>query len=102
MSRCRERVSRLTSAGSATPSSGPDVIRRASSVCVLGVVVAAVAYGVVAACAHTAEEGLWLANSLPDAELRARYGFIPSPEWVLTLQRAAVRVNDQGSGAFVS
>src|SRR5262249_44662552 len=34
--------------------------------------------------------------------LKEHYGFTPTPEWVEHLQKASVRFNDGGSGAFVS
>ena len=49
-----------------------------------------------------ADEGMWLFNAPPTAELRARYGFEPSAQWLEHLQRASIRFNNGGSGAFVS
>ena len=49
-----------------------------------------------------ADEGMWLFNNPPKKTLGAKYGFEPSPEWMLHLQRASVRFNSGGSGSFVS
>jgi hypothetical protein len=44
-----------------------------------------------------ADEGMWLLNNPPTQILKERYGFEPSPEWLLRMQRAAVRVGASGS-----
>jgi hypothetical protein len=49
-----------------------------------------------------ADEGMWVFNNLPRPQLKERYGFEPSPEWVEHLRSSAVRFNSGGSGAFVS
>ena len=49
-----------------------------------------------------ADEGMWTFDNLPVKLLKDRYGFTPTPAWVEHLQRASVRFNDGGSGAFVS
>src|SRR5215210_7546562 len=49
-----------------------------------------------------ADEGMWVLNNLPRPQLKERYGFDPSPEWVEHLRSAAVRFNSGGSGSFVS
>ena len=48
------------------------------------------------------DEGMWTFDNLPAKPLKEQYGFTPSAEWVDRLQRASVRFNDGGSGAFVS
>jgi hypothetical protein len=48
-----------------------------------------------------ADEGMWTFDHLPSARLQQRYGFTPTPEWALHLQRASVKFGG-GSGAFVS
>lgn len=52
--------------------------------------------------AGQADEGMWPLHGLPRQQLKERYGFSPSPEWVGRMQHAAVRFADGGSGAFVS
>ena len=48
------------------------------------------------------DEGMWLFNRPPRAELIKRYGFDPTPEWLTRVQKASVRFNNGGSGSFVS
>src|SRR5579875_2379472 len=48
------------------------------------------------------DEGMWLFNRLPLAQLKARYGFQPPPGWAEHLRSSAVRFNNGGSGSFVS
>ncbi len=56
---------------------------------------------VLSAPAH-ADEGMWVFNNLPLAQLKARYGFVPPEGWTDHLRSAAVRFNNGGSGSFVS
>jgi hypothetical protein len=49
-----------------------------------------------------ADEGMWTFDNLPLEQMRASYGFTPSPEWIAHVQGACVRFNDGGSGSFVS
>ena len=49
-----------------------------------------------------ADEGMWLYDNPPDKLLKDRYGFEPNEQWLRCLQRASVRFNSGGSGAFVS
>ena len=55
-----------------------------------------------AAAGARADEGMWTLVNLPVRQLKARYGFTPSPEWIERARLASVRFNDGGSGAFVS
>jgi hypothetical protein len=48
------------------------------------------------------DEGMWLFNQLPLAQLKARYGFEPLAGWAEHLRSSAVRFNNGGSGSFVS
>src|SRR5262245_19997785 len=57
--------------------------------------------GLVPPAAH-AEEGMWTFDNLPLQALQKKYGFTPDAGWIEHVQRAAVRFNDGGSGAFVS
>ena len=56
----------------------------------------------VSAAPIRADEGMWTFDNLPVKLLKDKYGFTPTPEWVEHLQKASVRFNDGGSGAFVS
>ena len=39
-----------------------------------------------------ADEGMWLLNNLPAAELKAKYNFTPTPEWVERVQKSSARL----------
>lgn len=54
-----------------------------------------------AALPALADEGMWTFDNPPLAQLQARYGFTPTPQWLEHLQRASVSFGG-GSGAFVS
>jgi Peptidase S46 len=49
-----------------------------------------------------ADEGMWLFNGPPLKQLKEKYQFEPSPQWLEHLQKASVRFNSGGSGSFVS
>jgi Peptidase S46 len=48
------------------------------------------------------DEGMWLFNAPPLKQLKAKYQFEPTPQWLEHLQKASVRFNSGGSGSFVS
>jgi autotransporter-associated beta strand protein len=48
-----------------------------------------------------ADEGMWLPNALPLAQMKAAYGFEPRAGWADHLQRSAVRFSTGGSGSLV-
>lgn len=54
------------------------------------------------AAAAYADEGMWLFNNPPSQQLKAKYGFEPSPAWLEHIQKSSVRFNSGGSGSFVS
>src|SRR5881396_2962117 len=49
-----------------------------------------------------ANEGMWLFNAPPLEQLKQKYDFEPTPQWLEHLQKASVRFNSGGSGSFVS
>ncbi len=49
-----------------------------------------------------ADEGMWTYNRLPLDRLAADHDFQPGPELLTRLQRGSVRLNNGGSGSFVS
>ncbi len=49
-----------------------------------------------------ADEGMWLFNRLPLAQLKEKHGFVPPAGWAERIPRAAVRLSSGGSGSFVS
>jgi hypothetical protein len=52
--------------------------------------------------AATADEGMWLFNAPPLRQLKEKYNFELTPQWLDHLQKASVRFNSGGSGSFVS
>ena len=48
------------------------------------------------------EEGMWTFNNVPRADIKAKYGFEVTDEWLRKVQLASVRFNNGGSGSFVS
>src|SRR5438874_4937474 len=48
------------------------------------------------------DEGMWLFNNPPLRQLKAKYHFEPTPQWLEHLQKASIRFNSGGSGSFVS
>ncbi|MEP6710035.1 MAG: S46 family peptidase [Verrucomicrobiota bacterium] len=48
------------------------------------------------------DAGMWLFNSPPLKQLKEKYQFEPTPQWLEHLQKASVRFNSGGSGSFVS
>ena len=49
-----------------------------------------------------AEEGMWTFNNVPRAEIKRKYGFEITDEWLNNVRLASVRFNNGGSGSFVS
>ena len=49
-----------------------------------------------------ADEGMWLFNAPPLKQLKEKYQFEPTEQWLEHLQKASVRFNSGGSGSFVS
>lgn len=47
------------------------------------------------------DEGMWTFDNPPLAQLKERYGFEPTPDWLLHVQRSVVSTGG-GTGAFVS
>jgi hypothetical protein len=50
----------------------------------------------------TADEGMWTYFNLPTKQLKEKYGFEATQEWLDHLRLASVRFNDGGSGSFIS
>src|SRR5512132_1252740 len=49
-----------------------------------------------------ADEGMLLFNNPPLKQLKEKYQFEPTPQWLEHLQKSSVRFNSGGSGSFVS
>jgi hypothetical protein len=54
------------------------------------------------ATAARADEGMWLFSAPPLKQLKEKYQFEPTSQWLEHLQKASVRFNSGGSGSFVS
>lgn len=65
------------------------------------VTVIAAAFLIAAPAIH-AEEGMWTFDNPPLKQLAAKYNFHPSQAWLDHLRLSSVRLNDGGSGSFVS
>ena len=50
----------------------------------------------------SAEEGMWTFDNPPLKQLKDGYGFTPMQTWLDHLRLSCVRLNDGGSGSFVS
>src|ERR1051325_7036199 len=48
------------------------------------------------------DEGMWLFTNPPLKQLKEKYNFEPTPQWLEHLQKSSVRFNSGGSGSFVS
>ncbi len=49
-----------------------------------------------------ADEGMWLFSNPPTRQIKEKYGFDASPEFLENLQKSSVRFGSGGSGSFVS
>jgi hypothetical protein len=49
-----------------------------------------------------ADEGMWTFDNPPLKQLKEKYNFTPTKEWLDHVRLASVRFNDGGSGSFVS
>lgn len=48
------------------------------------------------------DEGMWLLNKLPREQLKEKFDFEPTDEWIEHIQRSSVRISAGGSASFVS
>src|ERR1700685_717833 len=49
-----------------------------------------------------AEEGMWTFDNPPVKQLKDKYNFVPDKAWLDHVRLASVRLNDGGSGSFIS
>ena len=49
-----------------------------------------------------ADEGMWTFDNPPVKQLQQAYHFTPTQEWLDHVRLSSVRLNDGGSGSFVS
>jgi hypothetical protein len=61
-----------------------------------------VACAIVCVASADADEGMWLFNAPPLTQLKEKYQFEPTQQWLEHLQKSSVRFNSGGSGSFVS
>ena len=52
--------------------------------------------------AAMADEGMWTFDNPPVKQLEEKYHFTPTQEWLDHVRLSSVRLNDGGSGSFVS
>ena len=67
-----------------------------------GSLVMAVAAVIAATGVICADEGMWTFDNPPLKLLKDRYGFTPTQAWLDHIRLSSVRLNDGGSGSFVS
>ena len=48
------------------------------------------------------DEGMWTFNNVPRGDIKKKYGFEVTDDWLKKVQLASVRFNNGGSGSFVS
>ncbi len=65
-------------------------------------IVVIVALGLGACFAALSDEGMWTFDNPPLKQLKEKYNFAPTQAWLDHLRLASARLNDGGSGAFVS
>jgi hypothetical protein len=58
--------------------------------------------GILLSLAAYAEEGMWTFDNPPEKQLKEKYGFTLTRQWLDHVRLASVRFNDGGSGSFVS
>src|SRR6059036_2278815 len=49
-----------------------------------------------------ADEGMWTFDNPPVKQLKEKYNFTPTAQWLEHIRLSSVRFNDGGSGSFVS
>src|ERR1043166_6939499 len=49
-----------------------------------------------------ADEGMWTFDNPPLKQLKDKYNFTPTQQWLDHIRLSSVRFNDGGSGSFVS
>jgi hypothetical protein len=63
---------------------------------------AALVVSLLVASPTLADEGMWTFDNPPVKQLKERYGFTPTKDWLDKVRLASVRFMDGGSGSFVS
>src|SRR5499427_557433 len=73
-------------------------LRSKIAVVAIAIVMAASIIGVPRAAA---DEGMWTFDNPPLKQLKERYGFTPTKEWLDHIRLSSVRFNDGGSGSWI-
>ncbi|MEP6714367.1 MAG: S46 family peptidase [Terriglobia bacterium] len=60
------------------------------------------ALALIPTAAILADEGMWTFDNPPVKQLQEKYHFTPTPAWLDHIRLSSVRLNDGGSGSFVS
>src|SRR5438093_5529209 len=71
-----------------------------SSLRKIGLIIITPVFGL--AIKASADEGMWRYTAPPIKQLKDKYSFEPSKQWLDHLQKSSVRFNSGGSGSFVS
>ncbi len=74
---------------------------RHSRLCVV-IILTLVSVALIADRRSLADEGMWTFDNPPLKQLKERYGFAPTQEWLDHVRLSSVRFNEGGSGSFVS
>src|SRR5215510_1090198 len=64
--------------------------------------IALAAMGLQAFPVWAVDEGMWPFNNVPKADIKKKYNFEVTDDWLKKVQLASVRFNNGGSGSFVS
>src|SRR5215469_14826486 len=64
--------------------------------------IAAAAISLLSSFGVYAEEGMWTFDNPPLKQLKDKYNFVPTKEWLDHVRLSSVRLNDGGSGSFIS
>src|SRR6202140_5544056 len=76
-------------------------LRNSRKSCALAAISLATLLAGATSAAH-AEEGMWTFDNPPLKLLEEKYNFVPTQAWLDHLRLSSVRLNDGGSGSFVS
>src|SRR6476661_7155413 len=67
-----------------------------------GICLALLVFALATANSSVADEGMWTFDNPPLKQLKDKYNFTPTGQWLDHIRLSSVRFNDGGSGSFVS